>query len=176
VLIAMALAGCDSAPVTASSDGGLARAGEGVAAAPAEAAPPARAPSTEGWNDAQIAWQPYEAGLARAKAEHKPICLVVHTSWCPHCKTYSHVFEDPRIVRRARDFVMIRVDGDRESAVAEKYAPDGGYIPRTFFLSPDGKPDFELHAPRDRFRFFFDEHDPKSLLAGLDAAFAKLSR
>src|SRR5580692_10284584 len=69
---------------------------------PAPAAPPARpgapAPVVESWNTAQIDWQPYEAGLARAKAQKKPICLVLYTGWCPHCRNYSHVFDDPKVV------------------------------------------------------------------------------
>jgi thiol-disulfide isomerase/thioredoxin len=132
--------------------------------------------SAEGWNDAQITWHPYEAGLAKAKAEGKPVCLVFFTTWCPHCKNYSHVFEDPRVVERARDFVMIRLDGDKAREISAKYQPDGGYVPRTYFLSRDGMLDKDIHAPRPRFQFFYDERDPGSLLSGMQAALAKYAR
>lgn len=123
---------------------------------------------------AAIDWRPFDDGLAQAKAEHKPICLVVYTTWCPHCKNYSRVFEDARVVERARDFVMIRIDADQEPAIAARFAEDGQYIPRTFFLASDGTPDLDIHASRPRYRYFYDEHDPGGILAGMGAARQKL--
>ena len=141
------------------------------------ATPPAAAPgpAAEGWNTAQIEWQSYEAGLARAKATKKPVCLVLFTTWCPHCTNYSHVFEDAKVVERARDFVMIRLNADEEREVSARYQPDGGYVPRTFFLSADGVMDPEIHAPRPKFLYFYDEKNPASLLAGMDEATRKLA-
>ncbi|MFN9939283.1 MAG: thioredoxin domain-containing protein, partial [bacterium] len=57
--------------------------------------------------------------------------LVFYAEWCPHCHNYAHVFEDPRIVAKARDFVMVRVDADAAPAVASRYDLDGAYLPRT---------------------------------------------
>lgn len=151
------------------------------AGATSEASPPPvttsftpRAAAGETWNASQIDWQPYEAGLARARAERKPVCLIFYTGWCPHCKTYSRVFDDPKVVAKARDFVMIRVNADEESGIAQRFAKDGGYIPRTFFLAADGTPDFSIHAARDKFLYFYDEHNPTSILAGMDEAERKL--
>jgi protein-disulfide reductase (glutathione) len=142
-----------------------------------QASRPAAAPgaAADGWNTAQIDWQGYEAGLARAKATKKPVCLVLFTTWCPHCNNYSHVFEDAKVVERARDFVMIRLNADEEREVSARYQPDGGYVPRTFFLSADGVLDPELHAPRPKFLYFYDEKSPASLLSGMDAAARKLA-
>ena len=146
-----------------------------ISALPPEARPAARAPG-EGWNTQQIDWQRYDAGLAKAQAEHKPVCLVFYTSWCPHCKNYSHVFEAPQVVDEARKFVMIRANADEEHDLAARYQKDGGYVPRTFFLAPDGTLDADIHAPRDKFLYFFDERDPRSLLAGMETALRKLVR
>ncbi|HZP42560.1 MAG TPA: thioredoxin family protein [Candidatus Binatia bacterium] len=126
------------------------------------------------WNDAGIEWRPYEEGLAAAKQAKKPICLVVFTEWCPHCKNYSAVFHDPKVVAEAKRFVMIHVDKDASPDVSKRYAPDGEYIPRTFFLASDGTLDPSIHAPRERFKYFYDEHDPASLLAGMAEAGKKL--
>src|SRR5262245_53389827 len=134
----------------------------------------AEAQGGEGWNAAAIDWQPYEAGMARAKAQNKPVCLVLYADWCPHCRNYSHVFEDSRIVEQAKRFVMIRVNTDEQSAVSNKYTADGGYVPRTYFLSPDGTVQAEIHAARDRFLYFYDERDPGSLLQGMMSALKKL--
>jgi thiol:disulfide interchange protein len=138
---------------------------------------PAAAPQNgESWNAAQIDWQPYTAGLVKAKAENKPICLVLYTTWCPHCKNFSHVFDDPRVVEQAKSFVMIHMDAEQDSDVAQRFTRDGGYIPRTFFLGPDGTPDFDIHAARPSYIYFYDERNPQSLLAGMSEAIRKLRK
>jgi thiol:disulfide interchange protein len=137
---------------------------------------PAPAAAAETWNEGAIAWQPYEAGLAQAKAEHRPVCLVLYTGWCPHCRNYSHVFEDARVVEKAKGFVMIRLNADDRQDVASKFQPDGGYVPRTFFLSPDGQLAADIHAPRPKFLYFFDERNPASLLDGMGEALRKFAR
>lgn len=128
------------------------------------------------WNGGAIAWVPLEEGLRRAKAEKKPVCLVFHADWCPHCKNFSKVFDDPRIVSKAKDFVMILIDADEDMDANRKYAVDGTYLPRTIFLSPDGTMAREIHASRDRYLYFFDERNPASLLGGMDTAARTLSQ
>ncbi len=127
------------------------------------------------WNDAAIGWQDYDKGLAAAKETKRPICLVFFTEWCPHCTSYSKVFHDPKVVAASKQFVMIRLDKDKNAELSKKFAPDGQYIPRTFFLRADGTLDPDLKAPRDRFVYFYDENDPASLLAGMDAAQRRLN-
>ncbi len=128
----------------------------------------------ENWNDANIKWMSYDNGLAAAKKDHKPICLVFFTTWCPHCKNYASVFSDPQVVKKAQSFVMIRLDKDKNAEISKKYAPDGEYIPRTYFLSSDGTLDPSLSETRDQFKYFYNEKDPASLLAGMDRALKKL--
>lgn len=127
------------------------------------------------WNDSGIAWQPYEKGVAEAKAEKKPICMVFYTEWCPHCTNYSKVFHDPKVVEKSKSFVMIRLDKDQNKELSKQFAPDGEYIPRTYFLSADGKLDPSIHAPRDKYQYFYDESSPASILAGMESALKKLN-
>jgi thiol:disulfide interchange protein len=167
-VVALALGACRADPAV---DAPVA-AGESPPS-PAAAAPAVTSPG-ETWNATQIDWQPYEAGLARAKAQHKPICLIFFTSWCQHCKAYSKIFDDPTVVEKARNFVMIRVNADDEGDLAHRFVKDGGYIPRTFFLASDGTPDFDIRAPRDKFVYFYDERNPAAILAGMALASGKL--
>ena len=126
------------------------------------------------WNDAQVQWQPYEAGLAAAKKDKKPVLLIFFTEWCPHCTNYSKVFHDAKVVEQSKKFVMIRLDKDKNAELSKKYAPDGEYIPRTYFLSSDGTLDAGLTAPRAEYKYFYDERDPAMVLASMDAALKKL--
>ena len=125
------------------------------------------------WNDGQIAWKDYESGLAAAKTDKKPVCLIFYTEWCPHCKNFSQVFHDPKVVEKSKELVMVHIDKDKNAALSKQYAPDGEYIPRTFFLGPDGKLS-DIHVPHDKYLYFYDEKDPASVLAGMDEALKKL--
>ena len=136
------------------------------------ATPPASAGGD--WNDTTIQWQPYEQGLAAAKKDQKPIVLIVFTEWCPHCTNYSKLFHDDKVIAQTKRFVMIRLDKDKNAELSKKFAPDGEYIPRTYFLSSAGTLDADLHAPRAEYKYFYDERDPAQLLAGMDAALKKL--
>lgn len=136
------------------------------------ATPPASAGGD--WNDTTIQWQPYEQGLAAAKKGQKPIVLIVFTEWCPHCTNYSKLFHDDKVIAQTKRFVMIRLDKDKNAELSKKFAPDGEYIPRTYFLSSAGTLDADLHAPRAEYKYFYDEGDPAQLLAGMDAALKKL--
>lgn len=116
------------------------------------------------WNPTEIAWQPYALGLRAAAREQKPIVLVFYTDWCPHCHNYSRVFHDPRVVAASRAFVMIRVERDGNPELSREYVLDGDYIPRTFFLRPNGELMKQLHTGRRDFRYFLDEYEPDELL------------
>jgi thiol:disulfide interchange protein len=126
------------------------------------------------WNDAGVQWQPYEQGLTAAKKDKKPIVLIFFTEWCPHCQNYSKLFHDEKVIAETKKFVMIRLDKDKNAELSKKYSPDGEYIPRTYFLSSDGTLDPTITAPRDQYKYFYDERDPKGILGGMDAALKKL--
>ena len=128
------------------------------------------------WNDAQIKWMAYADGVAAAKKSGRPICLVFYTTWCPHCTNYSKVFSDPAVVKKAESFVMIRVDKDQNKELSKEFKPDGEYIPRTYFLSPDGKLDASLTAGRDQYKYFYDEQNPADILAGMDRALKQFGK
>jgi thiol:disulfide interchange protein len=121
-----------------------------------------------------VAWSGYEDGLREAAASHKPVCLVFTASWCPHCRNYEKVFDDRRVIAKSQAFVMIKVDDDHAGELADKYSPDGRYVPRTLFLSADGELDPTLVSHRGRSKYVYDESDPGSLLSGMERALRKL--
>ncbi|MFH1811739.1 MAG: thioredoxin family protein [Pseudomonadota bacterium] len=151
----------------------------GIAVAAKSPAPPPRPVATptrggKDWNDAQIQWQPFDVGVQAAQVQNKPVCLVFFTEWCPHCTNYAAVFHDPRVVEQAKNFVMIRLDKDKNSEISSRFAPDGEYIPRTYFLTSDGTLDATIQVARPQFKYFYDEKSPEGILAGMAAALEKL--
>ncbi|RMD82183.1 MAG: DUF255 domain-containing protein [Candidatus Dadabacteria bacterium] len=147
-----------------------------VAAEPAAPAGIGTAIAGGDWNDGGIDWKGYEEGLALAAKSGKPVCLIFYTDWCPHCTNYSRVFHDDKVVEMAKKFVMVRINRDQNRELSAKYAPDGEYIPRTYFLSPKGELWASVHAPRAQFQYFYDEHNPGSLLEGMRTALGKLGK
>jgi len=131
-------------------------------------ASPARAGGD--WNDAGIDWKSFEAGLAQAKAEDKPVCLIFYTDWCPHCGKYSTVFHNDEVVKTAKRFVMIRVERDANKEISSRFAPDGEYIPRTYFLTPAAELREEIHEQRPTYKYFYNTGGSASLLRGMREA------
>ncbi len=122
------------------------------------------------WNDSEIAWVAYTDGLRAAAAADKPVAMVVYADWCGQSRRYSDIFRDPRVVELSHKFVMVRVDQEDDSATAAKFAPDGGYVPRTFFLTSGGELRPEIHEVRDTYKHFFHPSDPNGLIAGMKRA------
>lgn len=124
------------------------------------------------WNDKGIQWRTYDDGLAEAKKSGKPVLLIFYTDWCPHCTRYSGVFHDAQVIDKAKSFVMVRVNKDDNAALSGKHAPDGQYIPRTFFLKPDGTFMESIKTPRDKYQYFYNPQGPQEILAAMDKALA----
>ena len=131
---------------------------------------PSRPVSAADWNDDAIQWRPWPEALDEAKRDHKPVCLIFYTNWCGHCRNYSRVFHAPKVVAASRRFVMVRVNQDDYPFLSRKFAVDGEYIPRTYFLSADGSLDPRIRARRGQYKYFYDENDPGPLLSAMRVA------
>lgn len=122
-----------------------------------------------------IEWLGYEEALREAAASRRPVCLYFSTSWCPHCRNFERaVLHDPGVVEKSRSFVMVKLDDQKDDALARKYSPDGRYFPRMLFLSPDGQLDLALtNGSRGAHRYTVSESDPKHLLWMMERALAQ---
>ncbi len=127
------------------------------------------------WNS-RIAWLSMDDAFAVAKRDGKPIVLIFYTEWCPHCRNYAKLFHDPSVVDASESFVMVRVDEDAAPHLGVKWKPDGGYVPRTFFLSPEGHMDVDLVGPNPKFKHFLSENSPEKLVALMSKARRKFVR
>jgi thioredoxin-related protein len=90
-------------------------------------------------SSARIEWHPYEAGMARSRFEKKKAFVYFHAEWCTYCADMDRkTFTNPEVVAVLnRNFIPIRVDSDREKAVASLYRVKG--LPDIWFLSETGE-------------------------------------
>jgi thiol:disulfide interchange protein len=121
----------------------------------------------------QISWiSDMDAGLAAAKRENKPLMVDFTAEWCPPCKEMeSSTFSNPSVILKAKAFITIRIDVDKQKQVAAKYnglprAYGGVGIPNMLFLSSSGK---EL----ERLTGFCDS---KKMLAAMNSVLKKSSK
>ena len=76
---------------------------------------------------------------ADARAQKKPVLLYLTAEWCGPCQEMRRdVFTDQQVADAIARFIPVRVDIDREQALAQKYEADNG-IPEFIQFDPQGK-------------------------------------
>jgi thiol:disulfide interchange protein len=118
---------------------------------------------------AEIKWTyNLDEGLAKAKKQGKPVMIDFMAVWCPPCKAMEDsTFSNRGVVRKAGDFIPVRIDIDKQREVATKYnglaRKYGGVgIPNILFLAADGK----------KLKHIVGYYDPQQLIAAMDSALA----
>lgn len=86
----------------------------------------------------EIAWQNYEAGMALASRDHKPVLMDFSATWCGWCKKLeAEVFTNPKVIALSRRFVCIKVDGDKRRDLVGRYGVRG--YPTGVLLDAQGR-------------------------------------
>jgi protein-disulfide reductase (glutathione) len=109
----------------------------------------ATAPGSENWNAPAISWHGLKTGIPEATKTGKTVMMVFHAPWCTACAKFRSVFKDERVVAASKDVVMILVDADADKTANGAFAPDGTYVPRTIFMTPDGEVRSDLVGTSD---------------------------
>lgn len=103
-----------------------------------------------GHSRAAVSWVSYEESrMAGAVKEQRPLILDVYADWCVPCRAMDkEIFEDPEVVKRARNVVMMRLDLTRrkrgQEELLRKYGIRG--VPTILFFDAKGVEARELRA------------------------------
>lgn len=124
---------------------------------------PPKNPLSRGWND-EIAWVTLDQGLKLAKEQRKPVFVLIHKTWCHACQNLKKTFAKAKLIQDlSKNFVMVNCEDDEEPW-EEEYAPNGDkYIPRLFFVDPDGTVLKDVKNPKvefDQYPYYYSNPAP----------------
>lgn len=87
---------------------------------------------------AELVWQRnWEEAQTQAKRENKLIFMDVYADWCGPCRMMDQItFADPGVKERLAKYVTVKVDADKDTALAERYGT--GALPTVAVVQPDG--------------------------------------
>ena len=112
------------------------------------------------WNDEQLAWHSYQAGIDKLHKTGGVGMLVLYADWCPTCKAYSKLFREESVVSSLEGVVLIRADVDKDIGLSSQYDVDGDYVPRTFALDSQARIIQPLYPQTDQFWYFLPVSKP----------------
>jgi thiol:disulfide interchange protein DsbD len=85
---------------------------------------------------------PFEAAIAKAKADCKPVMIDFYADWCAACKELdTNVYSTTEVATESERFVNIKVDGTADHEVLEKLYKQYGVagLPTVAFVDPMGE-------------------------------------
>jgi len=87
---------------------------------------------------AEVAWaKSYEAGLARVRAEKKPVMIDLYTDWCGWCKKLDEdVYPTESVATLSKQFVCIKLNPEQDKKNGKKFKVEG--FPTIVFLNTKG--------------------------------------
>jgi len=127
-----------------------------------------------------IDWVSWNDALELAKEKDKPVFLLIHKTWCHACQALKKKFEQASFQKElkamSKHFIMTNTEDDEEPW-EEKYQPDGKYIPRIFFIKPDGEVMADITNEKEeykQYKYYFA--DANGILSSMKLALTKLGR
>jgi thiol:disulfide interchange protein len=87
----------------------------------------------------EILWaKSYEAGLARVRAEKKPVMIDLYTDWCGWCKKLDEdVYPNESVAALSKAFVCIKLNPEKDKKNGKKFKVEG--FPTIIFLNTKGE-------------------------------------
>jgi thiol-disulfide isomerase/thioredoxin len=128
---------------------------------------------------ASIKWErSFEEAQKKARKSGKPMIVDFWAEWCGWCDRLNRTtYVDPDVVRRAQDFVAVKIDTEgskKEREITARY--EVGSLPTILFLSPDGRQLRRVNSFQSGYQFPFTMQEALEIGRGVIAWEAALAR
>ena len=115
-------------------------------------------PASNGFGD-HINWVDYTSAISDSS---KPTMVILHKSWCAACKNLKpKLAESLDFEELSKEFSMVNAGESEELHDNADLSLDGSYIPRIYFLDPQGPvlPGFYNSKGNPSYKFFYFNAD-----------------
>jgi thiol:disulfide interchange protein len=115
-------------------------------------APAARAYLSSTWYEDASG---YEEAVRQQKVLHAPMLVYFRVDWCPHCRAFDQLLDDPKVLSQLGPYIKVRVNpehGKAEKAIFEERFGARGYPALYFQDSETASPSrISAKGPADQF-------------------------
>ena len=97
-----------------------------------------------------------DEAMALSEKQNKPLMIDFMAEWCPPCqKMEKTTFNQPDVIQKTGDFIPLRIDVDKQGAIADKYNCNAGKyggigIPNILFMDHNENRIKHIIGYRDR--------------------------
>ena len=120
-----------------------------------------------------IEWVSFADGQSNAALTGKPMLVLVYAHWCTQCVRLSKSMLNKDFEELSRKFIMVLVDQDKEQEMLGHYFPKMTYVPRIFFMKPDGEFWTALKSKNTRYPYFYPSADMTELMGNMKVSLTK---
>ena len=101
--------------------------------------------------------------------------VLVYANWCTQCDALAKALASQKGVNASKPFVMVLADHDDDSQGLTYYTPKLGYVPRIFFMEPNGELWSEMQSGNSRYPYYYEPKDLSVLLTNMQKSLARHS-
>ena len=112
-----------------------------------------------------VNWIEYDAAIADTS---RPTLVILHKSWCGACKSLKPKFaQSSEIDQLSEKFSMVNANEENSIHNLASFNIDGSYIPRVFFLNPDGQVLSEMTNTNGNPSYKYFHHQASTILESM---------
>jgi thiol:disulfide interchange protein len=115
-------------------------------------APAARADSSSTWYEDASG---YAEAIRQQKVLHAPMLVYFRTDWCPHCRAFDQLLDDPKVRSQVDPYIKVRINPEHGKSEKEIFEEQFGAMgfPALFFQDSETATPERISAkgPADRF-------------------------
>lgn len=113
-----------------------------------------------------INWVDFETAKSDSS---RPSVIILHKSWCPACKALKAKLSDSvEFEKLSLQFSMVSANEDDPLHSDSQFDLDGSYIPRVFFLNPNGEILTDIQNPKGNPNYKYYHYNAQTVMDAMN--------